>query len=214
MLDKKIEEEVRKIFEGLEKNVKLLVFTQDVECMYCEQNEELVRDISALTDKITFEVYDFVKDSEIVKKYGIDKIPAIVPLDEDGRDYSIRFFGIPSGYEFSSLLESIKLLSTGNHGLSDDTVKKIEGLQVPVHLQVYVTPTCPYCPRAVVLSHKLAYVSDRIRGDMVEAIEFPHLANKYNVMGVPKTIINEKDYIEGAVPEPVFVDKILKSIES
>lgn len=213
MLDKKIEEEVRKIFNSLDGNVKLLVFTQEVECMYCEQNVELIKDISALTNKITFEIYDFVKDGDTAEKYGIDKIPAIVPIDAEGKDYSIRFFGIPSGYEFSSLLESINLLSTGNHGLSDDTIKKVNGLGKSVHLQVYVTPTCPYCPRAVVLSHKLAYVSDKIRADMVEAIEFPHLANRYGVMGVPKTIINEKDYIEGAVPEPVFVDKILKSIE-
>jgi predicted DsbA family dithiol-disulfide isomerase len=85
-------------------------------------------------------------------------------------------------------------------------------LKAPIHIQVYVTPTCPYCPRAVVLAHKLALLSENVRADMIEAIEFPHLANKHAVMGVPKSVINETYYVEGAVPEKSFVDKLLKAL--
>src|SRR5690606_36762162 len=77
-----------------------------------------------------------------------------------------------------------------------------------VHLQVFVTPTCPYCPRAVVLAHAMAIASDRVRADMVEATEFPHLSMKYNVMGVPRTVINDREFVEGAVPEYMLVDAI------
>jgi len=62
------------------------------------------------------------------------------------------------------------------------------------------------------LGHSLAIASDKIRADMVEAIEFPHLANKYGVQGVPRTIINENTTIEGSVPEPLFVAKVLEAV--
>ena len=126
------------------------------------------------------------------------------------QDYGIRFYGIPSGYEFTSLLEAVMLVSTGDHGLTPETVKRIGSLRRDVHIQVFVTPTCPYCPRAVVLAHRLAFLSERIRSDMVEAIEFPHLAQKFSVMGVPKSVLNDSDSIEGAVPEKLFVDKIVE----
>jgi len=91
-------------------------------------------------------------------------------------------------------------------------VKKLEEIDRDVHIQVFVTPTCPYCPRSVVLAHKLALASEHIRADMVEAMEFPHLANRYSVMGVPRSVFNEKDFIEGAVPEPLYVDKIMEIV--
>jgi predicted DsbA family dithiol-disulfide isomerase len=62
----------------------------------------------------------------------------------------------------------------------------------------------------VVLAHRLAMESDWIRADMVEATEFPHLANKYEVFGVPRTVINETIHVEGAVPEPMLVNELLK----
>lgn len=211
MFDKDTAKKAQEMLGDLKKPVRLIAFTQEIECGYCEQNNELVKEVSELSDKITYEIHDFVKDKETGERYKIDKIPAIV-VATDEKDYGLRFFGIPSGYEFVSLIESIKLVSTGLHELAPATVEKMSALKTPVHIQVFVTPTCPYCPRAVVLAHKLAYVSDTIRSDMIEAIEFPHLANRYNVMGVPRSVINEKDFIEGAVPEAVLVDKVLESI--
>ncbi|MBL8056026.1 MAG: thioredoxin family protein, partial [Anaerolineales bacterium] len=79
--------------------------------------------------------------------------------------------------------------------------------------QVYVTPTCPYCPRAVVLAHKLAMASDWITADMVEASEFPHLANRYQVYGVPRTVIEDVVHIEGAQPEPQVISQLLQVLD-
>jgi len=67
--------------------------------------------------------------------------------------------------------------------------KKLKALTGPLHLQVFVTPTCPYCPRAVLTAFRFAMESDKVRASMVEASEFPHLANKYQVSGVPHTVI-------------------------
>jgi glutaredoxin-like protein len=211
MLDKNTAQKARELLGELKGKVRLLVFTQETECMFCAQNKELAEDMAGLSDRITVEVFDFLKDGEAVKRYGIDKIPALAVTGENG-DHGIRFYGIPSGYEFISLVEAVKLVSNGEHGLSEDTVRRVSGLKTPVHIEVYVTPTCPYCPRAVVLAHKLALLSEHIRADMVEAIEFPHLAVKHAVMGVPKSVINETHYVEGAVPEKSFVDKLLNAV--
>jgi glutaredoxin-like protein len=208
MIDQKTAEKARELLGELVKPVRLVVFTQEFECTYCQQNDELVQDIAGLSDVISHEVHLFEKNGNAVNELGVDKIPAIA-VTSDGEDFGIRFFGIPSGYEFVSLLDAIRTVSTGKHELSDDTVSKVQALERKVHIQVFVTPTCPYCPRSVVLAHRLAFVSKQISGDMVEAMEFPHLAQKYNVAGVPRSVVNETHFIEGAVPEKAYVQHIL-----
>ncbi|MEA3335262.1 MAG: thioredoxin family protein [Chloroflexota bacterium] len=197
--------------EALSQPIKLVMFTQEFECSYCRETREILEELAGLSSLITVEVYDFVEDKELADQYGVDKIPAVLALGtgEDGDiDFGIRFFGIPSGYEFVSLLEAIKLVGGGDVELSQATLDKLATLEEPLHLQVFVTPTCPYCPRAVVLAHQLAFASPKVTADMVEATEFPHLSNKYNVMGVPRTIVNEDTHIEGAVPEPMLMARL------
>jgi glutaredoxin-like protein len=127
---------------------------------------------------------------------------------ETPKDYGIRYYGIPAGYEFSTLINDIMMVSRGESGLSAETKAYLAGLTQPLHLQVFVTPTCPYCPPAVHLAHQLAFESDLVRADMVEAIEFPHLSYKYQVQGVPRTVINETAHMEGSTPEGLLLAKI------
>jgi len=201
-------------FQTLKNPVKLVVFTQEMECQYCKETRMIADELAALSDKITLEVYDFIKDKEIVEQYDIDKIPATVVMKggDQPKDYGIRYFGIPSGYEFSSLIEDIMMVSSGESGLSQNTKNVLAKLDKPVHFQVFVTPTCPYCPQAVLLAHQLAFESDLVRGDMVEAIEFPHLSMKYQVQGVPRTVINETVHQEGAAPEAMLMAKLQEAI--
>ncbi len=217
LISEKDAEFLRNEFEtNLVNPVKLVMFTQDVECQFCAETRQLVEEIAGLSDKITAEIYDFVTDKATADLFGVDKIPAIAMLrveDGEDRDYGIRFYGIPSGYEFTSVIEDILDVSRGESGLQARTKEAVAGISEPLHLQVFVTPTCPYCSHAVRLAHKLAIESDLIRGDMVEAIEFPHLANKYHVHGVPRTVINETVHQEGAVPEPLFLAKLLEAVQ-
>ena len=127
------------------------------------------------------------------------------------KDYGIRFYGIPSGYEFNTLIEDIVAVSNHEHGLSDDTVARLSDLEQPVHMQVFVTPTCPYCPGAVRVAHAMAMASDWITADMIESVEFPQLANKHGVYGVPRTVINDETSFEGAAPEELVVAKVLQA---
>jgi glutaredoxin-like protein len=201
-------------FKSLESPVKIVVFTQKMECQYCKETRMIGEELAALSDKILLDVYDFEDDKEIADNYGIDKIPATIIMTggEQSRDYGIRYFGIPSGYEFSSLIEDIMMVSSGQSGLSAATKEVLANLEKPVHLQVFVTPTCPYCPQAVLLAHKLAFESDKVKADMVEAIEFPHLSMKYQVQGVPRTVINETVHQEGAAPEAMLLAKLKEAV--
>lgn len=206
---------LREEFRSLKNPVRLVMFTQEMECQYCRETRELVEEVSALSDLLSAEIYDFVADAEVAEVYGIDKIPAIA-IVQDGevpKDYGIRYFGIPSGYEFSSLITDITMVGSGDSGLTTETRKWAAGLESPVHLQVFVTPTCPYCPQAVILAHRLAMESDLIQADMVEASEFPTLSNKYHVYGVPRTVINEDVHMEGAAPEPMLLTKIQEAVQ-
>ncbi len=211
-------EHLRNEFEAqLVNPVKLVMFTQTIECQFCAETRQIAEEIADLSDNITLEVYNFVTDKATADLYEIDKIPAIAILrSEDGqdRDYGVRFYGIPSGYEFTSIIEGIVDVSKGESGLQPRTKEVLAALTQPVHFQVFITPTCPYCTQAVRLAHKFAIESDLIRGDMVEAIEFPHLSNKYGVYGVPRTVINETIHQEGAVPEPMILAKMLEAVQN
>lgn len=209
-LDEKLKSDLLRYFSALTHKVKLILFTQDFECQYCRETRELLTELSAVSDKLELTISNFDKDRAKALKYGVDKIPATVLLNEEGTDYGIKYYGIPSGYEFSSLLEDIIMLGRNQTQLSSDMVEKIKAVDHPVHLQVFVTPTCPYCPKAVLAAHKFAFLNPKIKADMVEATEFPHLSNKYNVKGVPRTIINEEEFLEGAAPEEMLLDKINK----
>ena len=214
LLNAEIRGQLEQEFAKLDGPVKLAMFTQANECQYCKETRQLAEEISALSAKISLEVYDQVADAEVAEQYQIDKIPAIaiVKGGDEPRDYGIRLYGIPSGYEFSTLIEDIVMVSSGESGLSDATKTYLAGLTEPLHLQVFVTPTCPHCPPAVRLAHMMAMESELVVGDMVEAMEFPHLSQKYQVMGVPRTVINEDTFMEGAAPEAMLMGKVREAL--
>ncbi len=212
LLNDEVQQQVKNQLTNLANPVRLIMFTQALECQYCAETRQLVEEVAKLSNQLEVEVYDFQADKEVADDYGVDKIPAVVVVGEE--DYGIRFFGIPSGYEFTSLLEAIQSASKGEPDISQETQDYLSNLTKPIHLQVFVTPTCPYCPQAVVLAHQMALASPMVRADMVEAQEFPHLSTKYQVMGVPRTVINESTHVEGAAPEPMVLEKIEEALAS
>ncbi|HRW06725.1 MAG TPA: thioredoxin family protein [Caldilineaceae bacterium] len=214
LLAEKDREYLKNEFQALGRPVKLVVFTQERECQYCRETRELSEELAELSAQIAVDVVTFDPDGDAARQYNIDKIPAIA-LIADGPepvDYGIRFYGIPSGYEFSTLIEGIMMVAAGDSGLPAELKKQVAAIDKPVHMQVFITPTCPYCPQAVHLAHQLAMENPNVKADMVEAIEFPHLSNKYNVMGVPRTVINETYHLEGAAPGAMVLDKIAEAL--
>jgi len=200
---------IRDRLKPMENPVALVHFTQELECQFCRETRALMEELVRLSGKLTLETYNFLLDKEQVSQYKVDKIPAIAVAGD--RDYGIRYYGIPSGYEFASLLDIILYVSRGDSGLKPGALERLRDLDHPIHLQVFVTPTCPHCPLTVQLAHQLALASDLVSADMVEATEFPELSYRYGVRGVPHTVVNEEVSIVGAVPEDDYVKQILES---
>lgn len=139
LLNDQIAQQVKAALGDLPGPVTMKVFTQTFECQYCKETRELAQEVGAQSAKITVEVYDFEKDKKVADSLGIDKIPAIAIVG--AKDYGIRLFGIPSGYEFTTLIEAIRLAASGESGLSPETKKLVARLTKPTTIQVLVTPT-------------------------------------------------------------------------
>ncbi len=199
-------------FEGLTRSVQLLFFSRETDCTHCGETRQVLDELSGLSERITVKEVSFEEERETAGKYRIDKVPAIVVSDENGTDTGVRFFGIPAGYEFVSLVGAVKDAGSGAVELSPAVQEQVRRIEDPVHIQVFVTPSCPYCPAAVRLAHQMALINPNITADMVEATEFPQLAQRYNVRGVPRSVVNDDYPIEGAVPEQAFLDTVLRAL--
>lgn len=132
--------EVRQQFAQLRDPVKLVVFSQSLEAAdLCIQNEQLVREVAELDDRMSVEVLNPALDRERAEAYGVDRVPAIVV--EGARDYGLRFYGVPSGYEFANLIDAIVVASTGEPALSEATRTSLGTLTTDVDIKVFSTPT-------------------------------------------------------------------------
>ena len=190
--------------------VKIIMFTQELECRFCSDTRRLVQDMAPLSDKISAEVHDFVADAAKAKELGIERIPAVAIIGR--KDYGVRIYGIPYGYELQTFIEAIINVSRGpgQTDLSDKTKSILKEVKNPVDIKVFVTLTCPHCPAAAAVAHKLAVESDGlVKAEVIESSEFPDLSMKYNVIGVPKVVINEKVEFVGAFNEDLFAEHVL-----
>jgi len=210
-----IRDEDKKYLKGefeknLKEEVKLLVFTGD-NCQYCGVASAIAAEIAELNSLIKFEEQRI--DEDLARKYGLSHAPTVVITDGEKYQGRIRYVGLPSGYEFSSLVEDIMDVSKRSAEVSPEVLEKLMRIDKPVIIQVFVTPTCPYCPRAVRTAHRFAILNENITGEMVEAIEFPEWANKWNVMSVPHIVINEDVQFIGAYPDEQYIDYVLQAYE-
>ncbi len=139
ILDAHEERIVRESLAGMTDPVTILFFTQALGCEACVPTKQILDAIAPLSDKVRVKEVNFVLDKETVAEHGIDRVPALVFVS--GGRSRLRFFGVPAGYEFMSLIEAINLTSSGESGLSDDSKARLAAVTRPVHLQVFLTPT-------------------------------------------------------------------------
>jgi glutaredoxin-like protein len=199
--------QLKEVFNQLQNPVNLLVFTQELECRFCAETRQLIEELAALSDKIGVSVYDFLSDADMVKKYKIERIPAVAVIGR--KDYGVRFYGIPYGYELHTLVEAIKNVSASEVILSERTREVLSDVKSPVNIKVFVTLTCPHCPEVAATAYKLAVASDFITADVIDATEFPDLSQKYAIIGVPKVVINERIEFIGPLTEELFAEHVL-----
>lgn len=219
VLNDQITKQITEAFTEVKEPVQVLYFGSKDNCEYCNETKQLLEEVTALNDKLELSVYDMQEHQDVASKYNVTNVPGIVIAAKDGAkvtNLGIQFSGIPSGHEFSTLINDIVIVSKRESGLSEKTREFLKNLDKPLHLQVFVTPTCPYCPRAVLLAHQMAMENPQmIRAEGVEATEFPELADRFNVQGVPQTVINSgAGSVVGAVPEQNLLTDIMRALQN
>jgi glutaredoxin-like protein len=200
-------EYVENVFRMVENEVKIAFFTRQPENQAGRETHAILEEIASISDMIKLTVYDIDKDKDITEDYKIDKDPAIVV--EGVKDFGIRFYGVPSGYLVSSLIEDVVQISKNDSELSNDTKQKLDEVVHPLSLEVFVKPTSPYSPSLVNIAHRMALENENISAHLVNIVDYPHLAMRFNIEDVPHTVVNGKESVEGALDEKDFTDKIL-----
>ena len=221
ILQQRDEDAVRRRFAvELKRDVEITLFTRQApgglyvpgrECQSCEPAQQLLEEISALSDKVHLEIVDYYSEHERAETAAVIGIPAIL-IGSNGSS-NIRFYGLPSGLEFAVLLDALALVSRDRSELSLKTRKSLSRLTGDVHVQVFVTPTGQQCPDVARLAYRLAIESPKVLADVVEAQGFPRLAGTYGVREVPKTVINDAVQLNGVVDEDSLLDGILRAVD-
>ena len=211
LMNKEIQDQLREIFSSMVNDVTMVLFTKAGTCNTCAETRGLLSEVEELSDKIHLVEKDFEKDLDDVAKYNIEMVPSFVILDHKQEYHGVKFNGIPAGHEINSFIPALLEMSGVNQALPAELLERIEKIDQPINIKVFVTLSCPHCPGAVHNAHKLAMLNKNIEGDMIEAQTFMELSTKHNVTGVPKIVINDTHELVGNQPIEEFI-KIMESI--
>ena len=201
--------EIKKLFSGMDGKVELLLFTSQLGCYSCSKTETLMREIDGLSDKISLKIYDKEKNEQIAAKYNIELVPAVVIVGKE--NYGIKQYGFPGGREIMPFLEAIKNSSMQKPILSEEISKKIDTMDSPVEVKIFITSTCPYCPDMVRGANYYALAADKVSTVTIMSNEFDEYSKNYKVNSVPTIIFNEKVKREGQMSEEAFVNYLVTS---
>ena len=211
ILDEDDKAEVTQVLEDLADPITVHVFTED-DCQYCDETVALLEDVESLADEVEMEIHDM--DDPLAAELGADLYdggPVTVITREDVT--GVRYFGIPSGQEFSAFLQDTIAVSTGDTGLDEGVREELASIDEPVEITVFVTPTCPHCPRAVQTAHSLAIENEHVTANSVESQEFMELSQEFGVRGVPQINVNGKDgEFTGALPPQQFIQQVKEAL--
>jgi thioredoxin 1 len=200
---------IEKFQRELQNEVNLSVFIGPDNKEYCDFTVQLCEELNGLDSRIKPTVYQ--NSDGKATGLGVTRTPTVLVGWDQG--YKVKYTGAPAGQEAGGFIEAISLISRRDSGLREDSKAKLQNIDRDVSIQVYVTPSCPYCPRAVLLAHQIAIESKgQVESECVEASENMDLAMQFNVNSVPQQVINgDMSSISiGVQPEAKFVDDVLR----
>ncbi len=211
MAEEQFPDEVKKIiqetfFKEMTEDVVIEVFTKaGVNDQFNEATISLIKALSVLTDKLKVS-YHKIGDEQSVQR-NVHRSPTVLIAPDK---YRIRYTGSPLGEESRSLLIAILMASTGKSVLTASTMKRIAGLKEKRDIQVFVSPSCPYCPQQALTAFSAAIVKpDLISAEVIEIYENPDLAENLGSTTVPQTLINGIFTGIGLQPEEYFVESLV-----
>ncbi|MCS6957169.1 MAG: thioredoxin family protein [Aquificaceae bacterium] len=213
LLNLDVRAQLKDIFsKELRDTVTMKLFSQAIGCETCQVAEDLLKELADLDERVRLEVYSPLIDREVSQKYEVERVPTIVIEGE--KDYGIRYIGLPAGLEFTTLVQGIVQVSKKEPKLSSNTIEMLKGIDTPMEIMVFVTTSCGYCPAAAITAMNFAMASDYIKAIIVDASENMDLAERFQVVGVPKIVIN-RGLVEfvGAQPENSFLGYVISAYE-
>lgn len=201
--------QIKEILKMMQNPIKVILFTAP-DCETCESTLQLLKEVSVLNEKISFEEKSLFEDETEAKMYDVVHAPTFVILDQNNNFKNFRFNGIPAGHEINSLITALIDSSSSNPLFDEKILERLSKINKDIHIKVFVTLSCPHCPGAVSNAFRLAMTNSNIKADAYEAQTFYELSMKYNVSGVPKIIINDKYEFLGNQPIEAFLNAIEK----
>ncbi len=180
-------------------------------CMACEGTYELLKTLENFSEgKLIIEEISTEENEELALKFNVNKIPAILFVDENDKEI-IRYLAHPTGSEFVPFLNSIQYFSGVRPYYADQILTHLKKIKKG-NMKIFITPTCPYCPATVPVLTLFALVSKgKISAEVIDVNLNPDLGTKYNVQGVPMTVINEEKIIHGMFTPQDLLDKLVGS---
>lgn len=206
LLNEDVQKQLKQVFEDLKNPVTMVLFTSQEDCESCAQTESLLTEVAGLSGKLSLKIHNLKSDE--AQKYEIERAPSFVLLDAQDEYKRVKFNGIPAGHEINSFISALIEMSGTESEIPVELLERIQKIDKPVNIKVFVTLSCPHCPGAVQKAHKIAMLNKNVTGEMVEAQTFYELSEKFNVTGVPKIIINDTLELVGNQPIERFLDQI------
>lgn len=202
LFDEDTVSELRRIFTSLRRSLQDVLVIDSVlnpgssgKCGTCPEAKQLAEELSTISrGKVNFEVLDLLSARHLKPRY----VPAFI---YDTVKKNVRYYGLPSGQEFAPFIYVHEYISDGVK-LQKQVVEEVESIETPMHVKVFVTPECPYCPIVVDFMNQVGIVNSNILVEAIEAFEHPYEADKYHVLYVPYVAITRiEDYdVYGASP--------------
>jgi glutaredoxin-like protein len=199
-------------FKNLKDPLKLIFFSRETNCTHCSEARKIYEMLVSISQKLEFEYFNFNVDEEKNKKYRIFSVPAVAVTGK--RDYGIRYYGYPHGLELNDFIDDLVYVSRGEVAFNDTVTDKLYRLKAQVYLKVFISSSCPYSIPVAKTVIKLAVASDNINADIIDAIEFMEISEKYDVRGIPVTVVNNRTKFYGAFDDEEYLDRVLQVVQS
>jgi thioredoxin reductase (NADPH) len=203
-----VKQAIRETFQqGLTTDVAIEVYTKAGQNdQFNEAAVSLIKSLAGLSDKLKASFH--AVGDELSVKRNVTRSPSILIAPDR---YRIRYTGAPLGEEGRSFIVALMMASTGKPLLTEPSMKKIaEGLREKRDIQVFVSPTCPYCPQQVLSAFSAAIIKpDLVSAEAVEIYENQDLAESLGSLAVPQTFMNNTFTGAGLQPEPMFIESLL-----
>ncbi|MGL5581017.1 MAG: FAD-dependent oxidoreductase [Cetobacterium sp.] len=205
-LDEGIISQLTGIFERFTSNIKIVAILNESELS--KNIDGFLTEISDISDKITLKIYKEKENPELEKKIKLENYPTIAIIDSENNFRGVKFSGLPSGHELNSFILALYNIAGPGQEISADLKTKINSVNKQVNLKIAVSLSCSLCPEVVTGAHRLAIENSNITAEMIDIFAFPALKERFNLMGVPALIINDKDVIFGKQSIEEILEKL------